>query len=309
MRAMDAVPQEGHFDYRDVRYRYIAWGTAVERAPLILVHGFAQSAHSWERVAPLLTQHRRVYAFELVGHGGSQVPLSPLPYVLDAQGEALLAFMESVTRCASAKSGGMYSIARAGAGSVVPKVVGYSMGGRVALAAAHYNPQAFGALVLESAGLGPATSGERSAFAKRDAANALSLREAGIEAFMNRWELLPLFATQRSLPQDVRARVRAGRLANDAEALARTFEHAGQHGMPARSATLETLKELTKNGVPVLYLAGAQDEKYRALAEELSATLIQTQVVQRAGHNIHLEAPDAFVAALLSGKILSSITN
>ena len=65
-------------------------------------------------------------------------------------------------------------------------------------------------LVLESVGLGPADDNERAASARRDAANAARLRADGLAAFMEEWERLPLFATQRALPSDVRERVRRG---------------------------------------------------------------------------------------------------
>lgn len=279
---MAEEPRNGRFDCQGVRYRYLTWG-ADSRAqpPIVLVHGFAQSARSWSIVAAMLAERRPVHAFELVGHGGSQVPASAMPYTLGAQGETLLAFLDHVKPVAAK-----------------PVVVGYSMGGRVALAAAQRDPDAFGALVLESAGLGPASQVEREASAQRDAANARRLREVGVEAFMDGWERLPLFDTQRALPAEARARVRAARLANDAEALARTFEHAGQHTMPDRRETLAALDALAQAGASVLYLAGELDDKYRALASELAATSVRARIIPRAGHNVHLEAPEAFVEAL-----------
>lgn len=274
-------PREGCFDFQGVRYRHLAWGDASGGAPLVLLHGFAQSARTWTRVAAALAEERLVYAFELVGHGGSQAPADALPYALRSQGEALLAFLGHVAP-SKAK----------------PTVVGYSMGGRVALAAVERQPQAFGALVLESVGLGPADETERNAAAQRDAANARHLRQAGLQAFVDAWERLPLFATQRVLPLEERARVRAGRLANDAEALARTFEHAGQHAMPARCDVLAALDALAATGAPVLYLAGGLDQKYCALAESLTEWPVQTRVIEHAGHNVHLEAPEAFTQVI-----------
>ena len=178
--------------------------------------------------------------------------------------------------------------------------MGYSMGGRIALAAAVRDPRAFAAhaaaLVLESVGLGPADDDERAASACRDAANAARLRADGVAAFMEEWERLPLFATQRALPSDVRERVRAERMSGDAEALARSFEHAGQHAMPARADVLAALAALRDEGLPVQYVVGACDAKYRALAALLAAEgLCASHVIEAAGHNVHLEKPAAFV--------------
>ncbi len=319
-----AAPREGSFDHGGVRYRYLAWSSAASAscetasraaatAPYVLVHGFAQSAATWGRAASLLAEDRPVYAIDLVGHGGSQVPHSPLPYVLSAQGETLLAFVAHIQQAAALPDCLPQGKAHAGqpdaaasvrarraarAPKMKPIVVGYSMGGRVALAALRQDPQAFGALVLESAGLGPATAAERGEAAVRDAENARRLREAGLVSFMDSWEQLPLFASQRSLSRSVRARVRAGRLANDAEALARTFEHAGQHAMPDRDEVLRLLEQARQQGMTVLYVAGSRDEKYQGIAQQLQAAGVDARVVPRAGHNVHLEAPAPYAHLL-----------
>ena len=285
---------EPRFEHAGVRYGVRCWGdrsansgSSAYGAPLVLVHGFAQSVASWDEVAGRLARDRAVYALDLVGHGRSDRPDSPQAYALHAQAEALLAFISAV------------SDGEGGRESRKPAVIGYSLGGRVALAAAVRDPQAFAALVLESAGLGPANARERAAARERDAAQAMRLRTEGLTAFMDTWERLPLFATQSDLPAAVRERVRAGRLANDAEALARTFEGAGQHAMPSRPEALAALASMCESGAPVLYLAGARDAKYCILAEGLASNgVCETRIIEGAGHNVHLEAPGDFVASL-----------
>lgn len=214
---------------------------------------------------------------------------------------------------------GATPVAQAVREASLPVVVGYSMGGRVALSALVEAPEAFadcvGGLVLESAGLGPATEEERARAARTDAARAAHVREAGVAAFMDEWERLPLFASQERLSPEQRARVRQERLANDAEVLARTVEGAGQHAMPSQEQTLAALEGLAAAGVPVLYLAGSLDAKYCAVAESLRAPIVpapaapgrpdalDVHIVEGVGHNIHLEAPEAFcevVAAFIS---------
>ena len=98
----------------------------------------------------------------------------------------------------------------------------------------------------------------------------------------------------------VRERLRAGRMANDAEALARTFEQAGQHVMPSRAETLETLAVLRAGGTPLLYLAGERDEKYRALAAQAAEAGATVCIIPGAGHNAHLEAPATFAKEVAS---------
>lgn len=290
---------EGSTRHNGVRLRFVRWGSgpsarelstdgcggpgaSKRQPPLVLLHGFAQSAETWAQAAPSLARFRAVYALDLVGHGESDRPVQSSAYSLDAQVEALFAFMGELA-----------------AEAAKPIVAGYSMGGRVALAAALRDPSRFGALALESAGLGPQSRVDREASLAADAERARRLRAHGVRPFMDDWARLPLFETQARLPEAVRDRLRAGRLANDPEALARTFEGAGQHAMPDRARVLEALPRFP---FPVLYLCGALDAKYRAVGEELArlegASNIAVETVAGAGHNVHVEQPDRFARLL-----------
>ena len=254
-----------------------------EKPPVVLVHGFAQSAKSWGTVAEKLASDRKVYAIDLVGFGESYKSGNESAYSLQAMGRALVDFLRD-RQCEQ------------------PLVVGYSLGGRVALSALlEAGPAGFAActsgLVLESAGLGMASAADRAAAATRDAATARRLREMPLADFMTYWENLPLFDSQKRLPEEARNAVRAGRLANASEALAISVERAGQHAMPDRLRVLEALAELADTGTPVRYIAGQLDAKYSALAAELPAG-VETAIVPDAGHNIHLERPDLFAALI-----------
>lgn len=279
----EVSPQECFFLHGGVRYGYLMWGDAGcenhAATPIVLLHGFAQGAESWNEVAPLLVRARCVYALDWVGHGRSDRPSDVGPYALEAQVDALIAFLAYVA-----------------SESTTPLVAGYSMGGRIALVAAARSPHLFAALVLEAAGLGAVADEDRSSAADRDTLNAARLRSEGVEVFMHVWEQLPLFATQQSLPDEVRKRVCAERLANDAEALARTFEGAGQHAMPLRA---DMLADVAVLAIPVLYLVGSLDVKYRTLAEELAALpQVMIEVIEGVGHNVHLEAADVYVSVI-----------
>ena len=118
---------------------------------------------------------------------------------------------------------------------------------------------------------------------------------------MDWWAGLPLFESQRNLYDDQRERLRAGRLANDAESLALSFERAGAHAMPSQGESIRALCELAARGIPVSYLAGELDAKYCKVLADLRAEsqgAISCRIVPAAGHNIHLEQPEAFGAIL-----------
>lgn len=264
--------------------------------PLVLVHGFAQSAHTWDKVARLLGEGldsrrcsgwlpRAAVAVDLIGHGKALRPDDPAAYDIDAQVDALLAAMRA-------------------AGDGAPAlVVGYSMGGRVALVAARRCPAAFAGLVLESAGLGPVDEADRIRLAQRNAAWAARLREEGVASFLAWWSALPLFASQQTLPAATRKAIADERAANDAEALARSLERAGAHAMPLAAEGLAALRGLAARGKLVGFIVGSQDEKYCAVARCVKDELVgfssaHVSIVEGAGHNVHLERPEAFVQTL-----------
>lgn len=341
------------FDFEGMRFGVKAWRASASdageddalSAPIVLVHGFAQQASTWDKVALSLSRTGvDCFAFELAGHGKSARPtVGDVPgreaFDLGFQAQALLAFCEAVAHVAGR----------------LPVLVGYSMGGRVALQAARLVaddlrdggeldrislrssaafapcgrsgrldaagvgqrdtaatsaddaaqvPEArapFAALALESAGLGPADAASRGALRERNFAWAARVRGEGVSAFMDWWAGLPLFESQQYLSADQRERLRAGRLANDTESLALSFERAGAHAMPSRCESIRTLCELAAKGIPVSYLAGELDAKYCKVASTLQAEsqgVISCRVVPAAGHSIHLEQPEAFGAIL-----------
>jgi pimeloyl-ACP methyl ester carboxylesterase len=75
----------------DLMTRYRVWGSA--GSPIVLVHGAAESADTWQRLATTLARDHRVYAFDLNGAGYTQ---RRAPYTLDHQVRQLLAFLDAM---------------------------------------------------------------------------------------------------------------------------------------------------------------------------------------------------------------------
>jgi 2-succinyl-6-hydroxy-2,4-cyclohexadiene-1-carboxylate synthase len=244
--------------------------------PLLLLHGFTGSAATWATFLDQLAPHFRALAPDLIGHGRSGSPPDAGRYSIERCVADLLAILD------------MLQLERA-------DVLGYSMGGRVALHLACAARERVGALVLESSSPGIADPAERDARVAADEALAESIERDGLAAFVERWERLPLFASQAGLPQEVRARLHAQRLRNDPRGLANSLR-----GMGAGSQA-SLWEQLPGLGIPTLLIAGELDAKYRALAGQMQALLpnARATIIAGAGHAVHLERPQAFVQNVL----------
>lgn len=240
--------------------------------PLLLLHGFTGSAATWAPFLEHLGPHFRTLAPDLVGHGRSDSPPDAERYSIERCVDDLLAILD------------MLQIARA-------DVLGYSMGGRVALHLACAARERVGALVLESSSPGIAEAAERAARVAADEALAESIERDGLAAFVERWERLPLFASQADLPQELRARLHAQRLRNDPRGLANSLRGMGAGRQPSLWEQLAALD------IPTLLIAGERDTKYTALAGQMQALLpnARAAIVPAAGHAVHLERPQLFI--------------
>jgi 2-succinyl-6-hydroxy-2,4-cyclohexadiene-1-carboxylate synthase len=179
-------------------------------------------------------------------------------------------------------------IRAAGAGAVV---VGYSMGGRLALHAAF--DSSFAGLVVLGASAGIEDDDERRRRRGEDLELADWIESHSITEVVARWERNRVFGSQ-SL-ELVEAQ-RAGRLAHDPVLLARLLRSAGQGVMEPVWDRLPSLR------MPVLALAGENDMTYEVASRRIASLVPRgsSRVIAGAGHAAHLEAPDAVREAILS---------
>lgn len=246
---------------------------AAERpTPLILLHGFMQDSRVWELVMESLAQDRPVYALDFAGFGRSDTPAGTLPYRV----EETVAGIRDLVDLVAGPGGRAH-------------VLGYSMGGRMALSFVHAHADCVASLVLESAGMGADTPEARAAVNARDAAWVERLRTCSIEKFVDYWEGLPLFAGQAGMDPALRAALRRIRLSCDVDVLSRCIQGAGQHAMPYFAEAVRNFR------MPILYVAGVRDEKYTKVALRLAARGDAVCSLLACGHSVHLEQPASFV--------------
>jgi 2-succinyl-6-hydroxy-2,4-cyclohexadiene-1-carboxylate synthase len=246
--------------------------------PLLLIHGFTGSAAAWGgHLLAELAEVRRVIAVDLPGHGRSDAPADPERYALPALVDDLCQLLVALDAPAA-------------------DWVGYSMGGRVALGAAVLAPERVTRLVLEGASPGLATEEERRARREQDEALAIRLEQNGIEAFVDEWAALPIFASQRRLSQSIREAERARRLRNETRALAACLRGLGTGAQPSFWERLADVR------APTLLVTGEEDRKFTEIAAEMAKRLPDARVatVSVSGHCVHLEAPEPWLEVVRS---------
>lgn len=258
----------------------VRWRFAPPRAParrLVALHGFTGDGLDFTELAEALSERTEalgVTALDLPGHGMSRA--EPGSCDFDHQvGEISDALATEAPRGTSL-------------------LLGYSMGARLALAAALApTREPLRGLVLVSGHPGLRTDDERRERRDSDEAWARLLETEGTEAFLTRWQKQPLLAPQLALPEAARRTARRAQALS--AGLAASLRGAGTHAMEDLRPQLPGLT------LPVLVVTGDDDAKFTALGDELMALLPNaTRCRLRCGHAPHLEAAEALADAIVA---------
>ena len=243
--------------------------------PVTLLHGFTQSGRSWRELIAHMPEGWKWIVPDLRGHGETQLRHGAL-CSMDACTADLVRLWDVL-------------------GVERSHIVGYSMGGRLALHAATRRPDRVLSLLTIGAHAGleeDAREGRR----RGDEGLAERIEKDGLEAFVNYWGSLPLFAgLERRGPAYV-AEVRAERLRNHGAGLACSLRGMGAGAMHP------LWDELAQVDCPCTFVAGQLDHGYVASARRLAGAVPngRVELVLRAGHAVHQERPDAFARVLAS---------
>ncbi len=257
-----------NFDINGIRYHVDVWGDGF---PLLLLHGFTGNGEGWQEFMPYWKVHSKAIAPDIIGHGKTDSPLEITSYRIEMVAQDLNAILEEMQ---------------------IDKIdiLGYSMGGRLALTFAVKYPEKVRRLILESSSPGLETADERKARQMQDEKLALRIKEQGIQSFVEYWENIPLFHSQKQLPESVRSSIRKQRLGNSKTGLMNSLYGMGTGVQPSWWEALNDVQ------IPTLLITGSIDEKFCKIAEKMTKVLKNSQWVSISdcGHAIHVEKPEIF---------------
>jgi 2-succinyl-6-hydroxy-2,4-cyclohexadiene-1-carboxylate synthase len=231
--------------------------------PVVFLHGFAATARHWDGVIAALPPGR----FTPIALSISDAdPLAP----------------DGVTRLVRDCTQGRFVL------------VGYSMGGRLALHTALAIPERIERLVLVSAAAGIEDAGARADRRAADEALAEEIEHGSISSFIERWRAVPLFAQD---PAWVAEAVAADQLRCSPATLAGCLRGLGAGAMTPMWDRLGELR------MPVAVLAGADDVSYEQAGRRLAAGIGDASFRALAGvrHRVALQAPAVVAAAIATG--------
>ncbi|UII55313.1 2-succinyl-6-hydroxy-2,4-cyclohexadiene-1-carboxylate synthase [Cytobacillus spongiae] len=239
--------------------------------PLFLLHGFTGDVTTWYSTSPYFASKAQLIFVDLLGHGKTAKPSNYERYDIQLIANDMVELLDKL-------------------GIEQVDILGYSMGGRLALTIAMLYPERVRKLILESASPGILFSNDRQERRRQDQQLAHFILEEGIERFVEKWENITLFQTQKNLPIDIQSQIRNQRRKNSELGLANSLLGMGTG---SQSSWWNLLGECA---VETLLITGELDLKFCTIAEKMQNMLAKCKWVNvnGCGHAIHVEEPEKF---------------
>lgn len=167
-----------------------------------------------------------------------------------------------------------------------PILMGYSLGGRLALHALIQDPSLWSAAVIISAHPGLTSAEEKKQRLQQDQEWANRFLEDAWEQLMEDWNAQAVF--QSPLKR------------NEKDYCRETLSQAMLQWSLGRQRDLRP--ELAKLNIPIVWVVGEKDTKFRTLASSvtLSHPKSRISIIPKAGHRVPWEQPEACLSQILS---------
>lgn len=237
---------------------------------LLMLHGFAGSHRIFEHLFDDLSKYFSIAVPDLPGHGKSGLPENQ-----EISTEYLLTVLD-----------GLFSMY----GDKNIYLLGYSLGGRLALQFAINHSAKLNGLILESTTFGLSNTTEKLQRINLDESLARKI-EVNFSDFLNDWDNNPVFRTKSVLKPERIAVLEEIRRSQNPIGLSKMLRGFGTGKMNSCEAELDNIS------CPVLIITGEYDHKFTLIGQELHKKMIASThvIVPQCGHRVHLEESDAYL--------------
>lgn len=271
MRYEERVGKKKRRKNKDYKFNYVLIGN-LHKPAILFLHGFMGSWRDFQEVANLLKDDFCCLLIDLPGHGKTEVNCDR-NYQMSEVAIAIITLLKKleIKHCS---------------------LVGYSMGGRIALYLAVYFPQYFFKVVLESASPGLEHQADRENRIEQDLKIVHKLKSEDLSIFLQRWYSNPLFGSFIKHPNYQKALAR--RLNNDPHKLAKSLIYIGLGVQPPLWNHLEFIQ------LPILLIVGELDLKFITINQRIRVLSPQflIEIVKNTDHNVHFEQSLKFAQLL-----------
>jgi len=238
--------------------------------PVVLIHGFPFSHAMWQPQIELLKSKYRVIAYDVRGHGNSEV--GDGQYLIEFFVDDLIGLLDHLK---------------------IEKTIlcGLSMGGYTALRAVERNPERFHALIL----CDTSSEADTNEAKLRRAATIRTVKRDGVKAFAETF-VKAVFA-----PESLENRVDIVQFIRDIIGSTSPIGICGT--LLALAGRTETTSSLPSMKLPTLILAGELDKLTAPSVSQMMHSKLPTSelhILPRAAHLSNLENPEEFNTHLLN---------
>ena len=241
---------------------------------ILLLHGFLGCRQDWESIVSELCRQFRCISIDLPGHGNTSYSEFGEFVGIPGCAKAVIKFLDSkgIDTC---------------------HLIGYSLGGRLALYLTLNYSKRINKVVMESGSPGLRTQVERRVRRFRDSQFANRLESENFREVLREWYEQPLFQTMKGNSNLFEALIQS-RLQNNVYGLACSLRAMGIGMQP------NLWPVLIYGRCPLLLIVGEKDKKFLAIAKEMAQSYpgLKIKIAKKCGHNIHFENPQFFVASV-----------
>ena len=165
-------------------------------------------------------------------------------------------------------------------------LLGYSMGGRLAMNACVHRPSLWSGVIAVGADPGLISDDARANQLQKDLEWARRFRSEDIQELLNEWDSLPVFCGRSNCASREISEL-------DSEKISRFFDVFSK----ARQGNMLPMLRKLKTP-PLLYISGCDDLKYTKIGQDLAAHCmpVRHQIIPNAGHRVPWESQDAFIS-------------